>query len=58
MIEDSEFKLTDAQVQAMDMNGDGAVGVEEFQMGQMQGFLALDKNGDGVLDSNELKAQR
>ena len=39
----------------MDGNGDGKVSVEEFQLGQMAGFDALDKNGDGFLDASEMR---
>jgi Ca2+-binding EF-hand superfamily protein len=55
MIDDGEFKLTEAQRKAMDSNGDGKVSVEEFQEGQMAGFDEVDKNGDGFLDANEMK---
>lgn len=55
VIDDSEFKLTEAQRKVMDKDGDGKVTVEEFQQGQMAGFDEVDKNGDGFLDANEMK---
>lgn len=54
VLDDDEYKLTEAQKKAMDANADGKVSVEEFQLGQMAGFSALDKNNDGFLDAGEL----
>lgn len=54
VLDDDEFKLSDAQKKAMDTNADGKVSVEEFQLGQMAGFDALDKNSDGFLDAGEM----
>jgi Ca2+-binding EF-hand superfamily protein len=41
-----------AWLKAMDGNGDGEISPREF-LGTREQFTALDKNGDGYLDSSE-----
>jgi len=42
----------------MDADGDGRITREEFMAGHEAIFNAKDKNGDGVIDADEIKAMR
>lgn len=43
-------------LQWMDSDGDGRVGLQEYQYYLSRGFRTLDRNGDGMVDSSELPA--
>jgi Ca2+-binding EF-hand superfamily protein len=45
---------TSGLLQAMDTNGDGRVSEAEYVAYMSQGFYRLDRNHDGVLESDEL----
>ncbi|MCD7098574.1 calcium-dependent protein kinase 21 [Stenotrophomonas sp. MMGLT7] len=45
-------------LQRMDRDGDGRVGLEEYLAWMSYGFDQRDRNGDGVLDGDELLGGR
>ena len=43
------------RLKAMDTNGDGKVGIDEYQAAQTWRMARLDRNGDGRIDPEEMR---
>lgn len=49
-------RMADRMERRLDINGDGTVTLDEIQKQRAKEFAALDRNDDGKLDRNELRA--
>lgn len=49
-------RMADRMERRLDINGDGTVTLEEVEKQKAKEFAALDRNDDGKLDRNELRA--